>query len=66
MSVMMMTALYNVSGIKVRNAGESRNGLSKGIYLMKNGKKAVIQYGRNTDKSIKRGCAPSATSFFGS
>ena len=35
--------LYNVSGIKVRNAGESRNGLSKGIYLMKNGKKAVIK-----------------------
>ena len=35
--------LYNLSGIKVRNAGESRNGLSKGIYLMKNGKKAVIK-----------------------
>ena len=35
--------LYNISGIKVRNAGESRNGLSKGIYLMKNGKKAVIK-----------------------
>ncbi|MGN0222023.1 MAG: hypothetical protein ACI4BA_07890 [Prevotella sp.] len=35
--------LYNVNGIKVRNAGDSRSGLSKGIYLMKNGKKAVIK-----------------------
>lgn len=35
--------VYNINGVKVRNAGESLNGLSTGVYII-NGQKVFIKY----------------------
>lgn len=41
-SVMNSGDVYSVNGVKVRKAGESLNGLAKGLYIV-NGKKVVIK-----------------------
>ena len=35
--------VYNLNGVRVREAGQGLNGLKKGVYLMKNGKKVVVK-----------------------
>ena len=35
--------VYNLNGVRVREAGQGIGGLKKGVYLMKNGKKVVVK-----------------------
>lgn len=40
---LMNGEIFNLNGVKVRNAGQGLGGLKKGVYILKNGKKAVVK-----------------------